>query len=222
MRLQTSAWLVGGLALLLSAAGTLGQGTFQNLDFENGTFIPISGDPFGSVEWTPAMPGWTGYIGTIQQSLISLNSLSLSAANIAIMGPDFPSPGLFHGQYYVVLQNSFPVATDVPAISQVGMVPVGSQTIQFWTGDQYAVGFGVSYGGHQISLSQLGSTANGRWMWGGDVSAFAGQTGELRFRGNGYLDNIQFSDQPIPEPGVFGLSALGALLLGCRVLGRRR
>jgi hypothetical protein len=36
------------------------------------------------------------------------------------------------------------------------------------------------------------------------------------------LDNIQFSDQFVPEPNVFALSALGALLLGWRVVRRRR
>lgn len=41
----------------------IAQGTFQNLDFENGSFIPIPGDPYGSVEFDSAMPGWTGYIG---------------------------------------------------------------------------------------------------------------------------------------------------------------
>ena len=35
-----------------------------------------------------------------------------------------------------------------------------------------------------------------------------------------FLDDIQFSDQSIPEPGVFGLSALGTLLLGWRVVRR--
>ena len=41
------------------------------------------------------------------------------------------------------------------------------------------------------------------------MSAFRGQTGELRFFGADYLDFIQFSEQPIPEPSVFGLFALG-------------
>ncbi len=35
MRSHSSARLVAGLTLLLSAAGVAGQGTFQNLDFEH-------------------------------------------------------------------------------------------------------------------------------------------------------------------------------------------
>jgi hypothetical protein len=36
-----------------------------------------------------------------------------------------------------------------------------------------------------------------------------------------FLDSIQFSSQPIPEPGVVALCALGAALVASRVLRRR-
>ena len=55
----------------------------------------------------------------------------------------------------------------------------------------------------------------------GDISMFAGQTGELRFAGAGLFDDIQFSNQPIPEPGTFCLFGLGALLLGRGFLCKR-
>jgi hypothetical protein len=74
----------------------------------------------------------------------------------------------------------------------------------------------------------LGSGAN-YTLYGADIHALAGQTAELDFTLLGnvdintiFLDSIQFSSQPIPEPGVYGLAALGALLLGWRGLGRRR
>jgi len=58
---------------------------------------------------------------------------------------------------------------------------------------------------------------------------FAGQTEQLMFSAlRGFtdnfweIDNIQFSDSSIPEPSVFGISAVGALLLGWRVVRRRR
>src|SRR3977135_3666785 len=83
----------------------------------------------------------------------------------------------------------------------------------------------VTFGAQTIPMFQLGSTAD-YVIWGGDVSALAGQTAELRFIGlanaGGYFDNIFFSIQPIPEPGTFGLSGLGALLLGWRFLCKRR
>ncbi|MCX6925460.1 MAG: hypothetical protein NT154_19965, partial [Verrucomicrobia bacterium] len=80
--------------------------------------------------------------------------------------------------------------------------------------------FSVSFGGQPLPLFTVGNTSSAIIL-GTDITALAGQTGELRFSGGGFLDNIQFSTQPIPEPGVFGLSALGALLVGRRGLARR-
>jgi hypothetical protein len=56
-----------------------------------------------------------------------------------------------------------------------------------------------------------------------DISAYAGQTGQLLFSvppqsSGGILDNIQFSSTPVPEPGTFGLFAMGGALLAWRRL----
>jgi hypothetical protein len=69
-------------------------------------------------------------------------------------------------------------------------------------------------------------------LYGADIHAWEGQTAELDFTAFAqrphigdtylYLDSIQFSAQGVPEPGVLGLSALGALLVGWRGLARRR
>jgi hypothetical protein len=66
--------------------------------------------------------------------------------------------------------------------------------------------------GQLIPLVQIGAGAN-YIMLGGDVSQFAGRTGELRFTGGGVLDGIRLSDQAIPEPSVACLPAIGAGLL---------
>ena len=55
------------------------QGAFQNLDFEDGVFVSIPGDPYGNVQWAPAMPGWTGYLGENTIDWIA-RGLSLSTA----------------------------------------------------------------------------------------------------------------------------------------------
>jgi hypothetical protein len=200
--------------VLASAAA---QGTFQNLDFENGTFIPIPGDPFGRVEFSSAMPGWTGYVGTNQVNWILYNNLFLSTAGIAIWGPDQPQPGLFHGQYYVVLQGGNDPSGGPgrvgAAIAQTGTIPETAQSIRFYLA---AGGLSVLFAGQPIPLSVIGSSPTGYNIYAGDISAFAGQTGELRFQGGGYLDFIQFSDLPIPEPSALSLLGLGALLYGWR------
>jgi hypothetical protein len=82
-------------------------------------------------------------------------------------------------------------------------------------------GLAVAFNGTRIPLSLLGTSTNSQSIWGGDVSSFAGQVGELRFFGLGRFDNIFFSPQAIPEPRMFGLFGLGSLLLGCRFLKRR-
>ena len=105
-------------------------------------------------------------------------------------------------------------------ISQTGLVPYGAVSILM---DVYAWnGFTVSLWGQTI-ITTAGS-------WSGevsaDISAFAGRTAQLsitvpstpsgNINPNGLLvDDIRF--ETIPEPGVFALSALGALLLGRRV-----
>ena len=76
------------------------------------------------------------------------------------------------------------------------------------------------FGGQYIPLVQFGTSGNNIVM-AGDISMFAGQTGELRFVGGGLFDDIQFSPVPIPEPGVLGLFGLGAVLLGWRLLWKR-
>ena len=79
----------------------------------------------------------------------------------------------------------------------------------------------MTFAGQPIPVVTLGSTA--RYItFGGDISPFAGQTGELLFQGNGGLDNIFLSNLPIPEPGLLNLFGLGALVLGWHYLGRRR
>ena len=64
-------------------------------------------------------------------------------------------------------------------------------------------------------------------MWTADISAFAGQMGELRFTTmphpdfpDFHLDDIRFA--PVPEPGTWALLALGSALFACAARGRRR
>jgi hypothetical protein len=67
-------------------------------------------------------------------------------------------------------------------------------------------------------------------LYGGDISRFAGQSGELiistemgpaHLADNLLLDSITFSPQAIPEPNVLALFATGLSLLGWRYLSRR-
>jgi hypothetical protein len=244
MRLQRPAWLVGGLALLLSAAGVVGQGTFQNLNFEQAT---IASAPPGYTPWdaynpisaASALPYWTvSEDGTICTAVWG-TPVALDETSVALVSTGYAP---FQGSYSVQLS----AYADAPAgyfhnssISQTGLIRIGTQSIQFLIASPSQAGSVqpnpiVSLNGTPISLSEI-SQSGGVITMGGNVSAFAGTTANLTFlceatQGDGFpanentfnLDDIQFSNEAVPEPGAFGLSGLGALVLGWRALSRRR
>ena len=224
MRLQRPVWLVGILALLAGALCAAGQGTFQNLGFEAATVPRVPAGQFGSpVAITNGLPGWNGFIGDTPQSSIWHNNVSLGAPVLAILGPDFPF-GRIEGNFSALLTGSFlPVS-----ISQSANVPALSQSLTFKAVPGNG-GFSVSLAGSALQAFPLQVTPS-YTLYSCDVSGFAGQPAVLAFTAlsiasginNFYLDSIQFSNLPIPEPGIFSLSALGVLLLSWRVLRRQQ
>jgi hypothetical protein len=228
MRRQTPAWLVAGLGVLLSAWGAAGQGTFQNLDFESATIIPVVGGPAYpySVTVADAMPGWAVYYGASQQSLISYNAPALGSTWVTL----YATNGVqISGNDSVLLQGGLTASS--ASISQTALVPASAESLLFEARPQISAGtLEVSLGGQNLSLFALSNGPN-YTLYGANIPGFAGQVEQLTFSalraptvyGNDWnIDNIQFSDQSVPEPGVFGLSALGALLLGWRGLRGRR
>jgi hypothetical protein len=204
-------------SLLTTLLVARGQGTFQNLDFEQANVPTVPAGQFGTdVASTDGVPGWTTYIGGVQVTTILHNNDTLGSPAVAILGPLWSySEEILQGQYTVHLRPRFD-GTILPAIAQLGMVPSTAQSLTFWgTG-----AISASFAGQQLSLSVLENTPN-HVVYGADISSFDGQTGWLQFQGAGLLDNISFSDMAIPEPGVLALSALAALLLGWRVLRQR-
>jgi hypothetical protein len=226
MRLATPAWLLSGLALLLGASCATGQGTFQNLDFERATIAPtpVGG---GTYPADPAQcfPGWT-VGGSGQYLAVMYNDLSLGAPAICLMGPTFPNSVGYtplQGSYSVLLYYDNPSIVPPPTLSQTGLVPATARSINFLVGNG-ETGGAVSMNGVNIPLVPI---PGGRLA--GDISAFADSVAQLTFSispsrvgDNGmYFDDIQFSTSVVPEPNILTLSALGALLVGWRALGRR-
>jgi len=192
-------------ALLLGTVSGFAQ-SFTNLDFESAN---LSGYSAGSVPAADAIPGWTAYFGGVLRTNISYN-----VSPVVVFGGDIlGTNGGYHpfqGSYYYYLLGS---GSSPAVISQSGTVPVTARSLTFMSSTP-AWG-GVSFNGQILSLWDLG-----RHVYGADISGFAGETGELRFESSAYpgglgylIDNIQFSDQPIPEPGTLGLVALGGLAL---------
>jgi hypothetical protein len=234
MNLQISAPWVGCLALVLSGAlSAQGQGTFENLNFESADLSGYS--PASDVPITNALPGWSAYVSTsgvpTPLTLVWYDGISFGGAAVSVVDTNIGVSGFYplQGQYsaYLFGGGSYPLASTT--ISQTSLVPSGTESL-LMDARVSGAAFIVTLGGQTINMIPLQVFAN-YTLYGGDVSSFAGQVAALSFTvppaavaqpSMFELDNIQFSNQAVPEPGVFGLSVLGVLVLGWRVLGRRR
>ena len=196
------------ITVLIFALGrtSYSQSTFQNLDFEN-PILPLS---VGFVSAANAFPGWTVY-----SAVVGYDTLSLGGPAVTLQDANGVIP-ILQGNYTAGLQPNYPGGDIRPAIGQVGTIPSTAQSVQFYGNGNYT----LTFGGQPIPLVVLASRPNYN-IFGGSISAFDNQTGELRIQGGGSLDNIFFSPQAIPEPSTIGVFTFGALLLGWRFLCKR-
>jgi hypothetical protein len=229
MRLQSPTVLAGGFALLLSAGSASAQATFQNLGFESANLAPIPPGQFGGeVSSLDALLYWTCFIGTNQVTQVLQNSFTIGQASIDILGPYWSFGGIIEGQFTVVLQpGAGGSGNNVGAsISQTGLVPSDAQSIQFK--GQTSSPFSVSLAGQNLSIIPLG-TFTTYTLYGANIPlSAAGQVQALTITAlagpstTELFDSFVFSSSPTPEPGTAGLFALGAMLVGSRVLRRQR
>ncbi len=231
--------LIAGFPIVfLAVLSAQAQGTFQNLNFEQADPVIVVGIPYYSfvVTAASALPGWSGSIGGVPVTQVFLNNYTLGAANIDIFGPGWNSsePGIIDGNYTVFLQagSSFTgVGAFNTSLSQKGTIPAGTQSLEFKTWDWLPSTsiLAVSFNGNSLSPMVIGTGAN-YTLYGADLSAFAGQTGQLEFtsvfNNNGpswiELDDIAFSTTAVPEPSIVALTAIGGLLFGARKWFARR
>jgi hypothetical protein len=93
-------------------------------------------------------------------------------------------------------------------------VPADAQSIRFLTSIWPNDGLHMTFAGQTIPLMAIGSQ-DGVTEVGGEISAFAGMTGLLKleqFQDSGNMtsaiDEISFSAQPVPEPGMVFFTVL--------------
>lgn len=206
--------------LLLGVCG-YSQGTFVNLGFEN-PILPLDPNDPSGVPISNALPGWTGYIGANQIQRVFYNTISIGGAAVSLQGPGSLEPVL-QGSYTVFLQAQFSPTFPSPvsaAIAQTGQIPSTAQSLVFLGRN---ISLQVTFRSQVIPYYVIGNGPD-YTTYGGNISGFAGQTGELRFTGFNFggdsLDAISFAPQAIPEPGMFGLLGFSASILGWRLRGK--
>ena len=217
------------VAALMNTGG-FAQG-FINLNFEAANVSAYGAEP-AVVPATNAIPGWTAYINGFEQNQIAFNSIALSNAAESLHGTNSSMTPL-QGKYSVLLQsgNFDSQNGNYAAIGQTGQIPLSALSLLFWGND--LTGWKITFAGQVLVFSAVSSTAN-YTVYGANISAYAGQTGELLFsaiqypnpfgsfpptsQAYGLIDNIQFSSTAVPEPSALALAVLGATLL----IGRRK
>jgi hypothetical protein len=223
-------FVTSGLAVFLASSNVRGQGTFQNLDFESINPNVLQSQPPNFVSFANALPDWTGYWGTDVATQAMVNGISVGGVIITVVTPfGAYSSAVIDGNATVTLDSGAnpSVTAQVPAaIAQTGVISPGTRSLRFSLGSASDADFlSVALNRQSIPIYPLQSGPN-YTVYGANVSAFADSTAELRFTEMpdlssshpwtfAYLDDIQFSDLPIPEPSALGLFGLGALLLGC-------
>lgn len=200
------------LLVILSHSGW-SQG-FVNLNFENSKLTNIV--VFGFSTTSAIVPGWsvdTRNYANGDTNSIQYNTVTLDSAGVSLEGTNNPSgPSAIQGKYSIYLQGGTIFSqsgTNGASIWQNGTIPASSLSVYYWGGPLQ-----VSFNGQALSFSAI-SNAPDYAVWGADISAYAGQTGEFLFnvpwQNSALLDNIQFSTSPIPEPSTFGLFVLSGL-----------
>jgi len=175
-----------GVCLAAGICLTVPAQSFTNLDFEEVTLI---GDYV-------TLPGWTGYSGTQVISVFPTNAVSLGGPVISVIDTNCP-PHLVNNVYYsvphlkyaVVLQaGTIPVGPThifepvLVAIAQTGTVATTAQSIRFSASPVADLAkLQVTFNGIPLPLAVRTVMTNRQVLFGADISAFAGQTGELRF-----------------------------------------
>ena len=208
--------------VVLSSQIVFGQG-FVNFNFETTTITPVVFP--GGTRYTATVPGWTwtpdGNFVNGDPNSVGYNDLALDSPAVNLQGTNSPFAPAIRGKYSILLQggSKFVSSTSYSSIWQTGQVSATAVSLIYWGGSLQ-----VTFNG-QVLTSIVISNAPNYTIWGMDISAYAGQTGELRFTkpwlptnfsSGALLDNIQFSSVPVPEPSVLSLICICLLFVFLR------
>ena len=203
----------------LASLGIIAYGTtlclsqgFLNLNFEGATILTTHTATIS--RWTVNAPN---YVNGDPNS-IPYNDIALDVPAVNLEGTNAPAPSIqaIQGNYSLLMQGGSRTSpiTNGASIWQTGQIPISAESMTYWGN-----ALQVTFNNQLLTFNAISNTAN-YTVWGADVSAYAGQTGQLMFavpwQGSAMLDNIQFSSMPIPEPGSLALLVAGGLLVAWR------
>jgi hypothetical protein len=229
--MKTQIFIIGLSLSVFAGVSAVAQGTFQDLDFEEANPVFV-GNPSLLVTVASALPGWSVYYGSVQQTEIAYNVLGTGATLVELMGPG-SSPPAIDGNYCVVLQGG--VTASAASISQTGFIAASDQSLLFeeWGATLGSGNFALLIGNQSIPVEEISTGAN-YTVYGADISAWAGQTEQLTFSAleevyyrNIFIDDISFSTSPLPatapEPDAVVLTGVGGVVFALRLrIGTKR
>jgi hypothetical protein len=214
--------------VMLVAFGSAGAfaGSFQNLNFESAriqsapaNYVPW--DAYQPIDAAAALPFWTVREDNLVATAVWGDAVALDETSVALVTPSASDDSPIQGKYSVQLYayaDAPPGYFHTVSISQVGIVPLGTQSIEFLLRSPPVAG-GVIEAVPTVTLNGMPidvfaqSSSGGVFTMVGDVSAFAGSTADLTIQSVGTsgepgtlsenifdLDAISFSPSSAPEP----------------------
>lgn len=209
-------------ALMAATLTNQAQAAFGNLDFESATVVSHD-DNFGFLDWALAVPGWTHGEGPDTRAVYRGLTHVGTTPWYLLVDAAVQGRAPLQGSYSVAFASghSDPQSENSPWIesfmAQQGTVPVSVRSIRFLASGSFE--FRVN--GAALPVLSLGQGA-----YGADLSAYAGQSVELRFANVStqlhdavVVDDVRLSSMAlVPEPatGILGIAGLGWLALAMR------
>jgi hypothetical protein len=203
----------GEAAFFFSNSSIKEPPSFLNLDFESS--IITSSQPawwFNGNTGKANMPGWTEFNGWGDTNYsggasVIYNDQTLDAPGVSLWDKNYPNPAI-QGNLSVYLYGGSSAYTQAypgwptgASIYQTLQIPITAKSISYWGLSCYN-GLQVTFNGQLLAFINTSNAAN-HSVYTADISAYAGQTGQLEFaapwQSYGILDNIQFSSSPILE-----------------------
>lgn len=217
-----------GILGILSAVAchVLSQGAFRNLDFEESTVPYLSNQVGYAVPASDAFPGWQVYRQGVIQTQVYYN-LPPPQSGVALFASPLYTPQA-RGRFGALFWSDPSAET---SLAQVGTIPLLANWLLFemeGRDSSASEALILQFAGNPLPTQRLDAGTYPK-LWGAEVSAFRGRTGELRLAagrgldGGGVavlLEGLTFD--VVPEPNAGALSAIAAVALAAIGVKRRR